>query len=215
MNQIPTLVCFAVKQEAQFFEPPSGFDNRWLLITGMGRKNAAAALEEALAILRPSRVITAGFAGGLNPELKLGTVVFDEDMEAGFGARLLKTGALPARFHCADQVAVTTAEKQALWKSTGADAVEMESSAIRAICRVQKIPAATIRVISDAANEDLPLDFNALMTDNYRINPAKLAWKLITHPHKIPELMKFQKRISFTSDKLGHAISQSLLSDAG
>lgn len=170
-------------------------------------------MKEALAIHRPTRLITAGFAGGLNPELKVGTVVFEEDTEAGFGARLCKAGALPARFHCADRVAATAAEKQALWKSTGADVVEMESSAIRAICREQKIPAATIRVISDASDEDLPLDFNELMTDAYRINFMKLIGKLITHPHKIPKLMRFQKRISFASEKLGHAIRQSLLSD--
>ena len=79
-------------------------------------------------------MITSGFAGGLNPELTAGTVVFDEDIEAGMTSRLQSCGAVPAQFHCSRRVAVTAAEKAELWRTTGADAVEMESSVIRTIC---------------------------------------------------------------------------------
>ena len=72
--------------------------------------------------------------------------------------------------------------KPALWQSTGADAVEMESSVIRNICREQKIPSATIRVISDDASQDLPLDFNAMMTPEDRIHYPKLIWAVLSRP---------------------------------
>lgn len=187
----PVLVCFAVKEEAKFLPASPGAR---VLVTGMGQKNAVNSLRKELATAKPNLVLTCGFAGGLNPKLKLSDVVFDADAESSLADKLTALGAKPARFHCATRVAVTAAEKQALWESTGADAVEMESSAIRKICRDQNVPSATIRVISDAAGEDLPLDFNALMTPDDRIDFAKLALKLMTSPQKIPQLMRFQKQ---------------------
>src|SRR5256884_7628187 len=47
---------------------------------------------------------------------------------------------------------------------TGPDPVEWNRKAFRALSRKGNFPAATIRVISDAADEDLPLDFNTLMS---------------------------------------------------
>jgi adenosylhomocysteine nucleosidase len=204
-----TLVCFAVKEEARFFHAPDkhGFAR---VITGMGRTNAANCIRKALEELKPARVITAGFAGGLNPELTVGTVLFEEDFEFGLGPNLLKWGAYPGKFHCAKRVAVTIEEKRALWRSTGADAVEMESSVIRTICREHRIPGATIRVISDEAGEDLPLDFNALMTPTDRINYPKLAWKLVSRPRAIPQLMRFQEKTIIAARRLGEALLGSL-----
>jgi nucleoside phosphorylase len=173
---VDLLVCFAVVEEMQFFAPHrprgSGLPESlacqvWL--TGIGRRNAAHNIREAIAAVQPKRVITAGFAGGLNPTLRNGTVVYDED-EADFGEDLDDLGACKARFYCHRRVATTSDEKRALWKSTGADAVEMESSVIRTICREFGIPSVTIRVISDDARLDLPLDFNELMTSEDRIN---------------------------------------------
>lgn len=203
MDRAPILICFAVKEEAKSIGQPQQTDAWQTLITGMGKRNAAESARKAIAAIRPRLVITSGFAGGLNPSLKWSSIVFDEDAEAGLTPKLLERHAIPARFHCADRVAVTVAEKQELWKNTGADAVEMESSAIREICRERQIPSATIRVISDAADADLPLDFNALMTRDYRMNYPKLAWTLIRQPAKIRQLMLFQANISFLVRNLG------------
>ncbi len=214
MEAAPILICFAVREEAaKFVQPPGMTRPLRKVITGMGRDNATAGIRKALSGTRPHLVITAGFAGGLNPELAVGAVVFDTDaeLEATLGARLLDAGAIPGKLHCADCVAVTAAEKQVLWQLTGADVVEMESSVIRAICRERKIPSATVRVISDAAREDLPLDFNDLMTASHRMNFAKLGWTLLTHPGKIPELLRFQKQTIFAAQRLGETLQQSLL----
>jgi nucleoside phosphorylase len=203
MDTSPIIVCFALRQEAKGLAEGGGWRK---LITGMGRRNAEASIRGALAATRPRLVITAGFAGGLNPALRFGTVLFDEDEATGLGSKLLKAGAVRARFHCADRVAATIAEKERLWKSTGADAVEMESQGIRAVCRENKISSATVRVISDAADEDLPMDFNLLMTPDYRMSSTKLARALITAPGKIPELLAFQSRLSMAQKGLVEAL---------
>jgi adenosylhomocysteine nucleosidase len=214
MESSPILVCFAVKEEAKFFNPQSPDSKIVPVITGMGQPNAAAAIQRAVADLKPRLVITAGFAGGLNSQLKLGTVVFDEDSSAGLRDKLLAAGAIAGTFHCAQRVVVTAAEKRALHQATGADAVEMESSVIRDFCHQQQIPSATIRVISDAANEDLPLDFNALMTANNQINFVKLAGKLLLGPQKIPQLLRFQKQTMLAARNLAKVLEQSLLNRA-
>src|SRR5262245_16286129 len=153
-DPVATLVCFAVKEEAKFVQIPLASSVQ-VWITGMGRMNAAESIREAVAAVQPECVLTCGFAGGLNPRLQLGTVLFDEDFDAHVGKVLAGLGAISARFHCARRVAITAAEKRALWLSTEADAVEMESSVIRTLCREWKIPSATIRVISDTAEDDL------------------------------------------------------------
>lgn len=203
----PVLVCFAVKEEAKFFIA----DGCQHIITGMGVKNASKGLLEVLSKNKPALVLTTGFAGGLNPKLGAGEVVFEEDAEAGLCTDLIKLNAIPVRFHCASKVAVTAADKEQLWKTTGADVVEMESSAIRKLSRERGIPSATIRVISDAAGEDLPLDFNALMTPDDRIDFAKLALKLICGPQKIPQLIKFQKQTSSAARNLAEVLQKLLV----
>ena len=203
------LVCFAVKEEARFFPPqPSrrGPVQGW--ITGMGRSNAAEGLRAAVAAVRPEQVLTCGFAGGLNPALALGTVLFDQDYDMGLAGTLSGLGAISARFHCSRRVAITAEEKRALWSSTGADAVEMESSVIRTLCHEWKIPSATLRVISDTAADDLPLDFNALMTSDDRIDYGKLARAVLASPRKIPQLISFQRQTMTAARELGRVLGE-------
>ena len=197
------LVCFAVKEEARAFQKLVGErGDLKVILVGMGRRNAERAIRAALAKERPQLVLTCGFAGGLRPDLAMGAVVFATDPETGLEAALLAAGAKPARFHCAEDVAATAEQKRALWKATGADAVEMESQVICAVCREQGIPSATVRVILDTANEDLPLDFNQLMTANQTMDWSKLALALAKSPGKIGALLRLQKEGEAAAGKL-------------
>ena len=186
-----------------------------MLITGMGRKNTEASARPALTALRPRLVITSGFAGGLDPALPLSGIVFDEDADADLKRRLEKLGAKPVKFFCAERIAATAAEKKSLRESTGADAVEMESSVIRELCRQQNIPSATIRVISDTADEDMPLDFNQLATPDLRMDYLKLAGKILANPGKIPDLMRFGKQTAAAAKVLGRVLFELLLDRRG
>ena len=210
MNQRPiTLVCFAIKEEAKPFQERLGSrsDVRTLL-TGIGQRNAAKTIRAALAAQKSRLVLSCGFAGGLRPDLEAGTVLFSIDGGTDLEVGLRQAGAQPARFYCIDRVLATAAEKSALWETTGADAVEMESQIICKICREEKIPSATVRVILDRANEDLPLDFNQLMTDDRRMDYSKLALALMRSPGKFPALRRLQKQTQMAAEKLAKVLVQ-------
>lgn len=197
------LFCCAIEQEAKFIFQP-GME---ILITGIGRENAEK-LHAALKKEPYQLVLSCGFAGGLNPYLTTGTVVFSTDEDAGLTPALLSAGACPVRFHCSDRVAANVEEKQSLWTSTGADAVEMESQIIRAICRAHEIPSATIRVISDAAHENLPLDFNIFMTADQKLNYGKLVLALLGSPGKIPAMLRLQRQTQLAAKNLARVLSR-------
>jgi adenosylhomocysteine nucleosidase len=217
-----TLVCFALKEEAGPFRKivaeKSGVSVR---IVGIGRQNAERSIREFLAgsdgavgqtspsgkPWPPALVLTCGFAGGLNPDLKLGDVLF-ETTDENLRVRLLSDGVKPAVFFCADRIATTVAEKQTLRKQTGADVVEMESAAIHAVCREHGIPCATVRVISDTAGEDLPLDFNALAKPDKNLDPRKLFFAIARSPGKIGALMELQKKTSFAARQLAGVLAR-------
>ncbi len=183
------------------------------MLTGMGRRNAEQALRKAFETGLPRLVLTCGFAGGLKPELARGTVIFSADDDARLGSALLEAGAKPGSFHCAENVATTAEQKRSLREATGADAVEMESLIIRAICREQKIPSATIRVILDTATEDLALDFNQLMTARQKMHYGKLAIELLRSPGRIPALMELQRQSRAAAEKLAEVLHKIIMDE--
>jgi adenosylhomocysteine nucleosidase len=202
-------VCFAVKEEAGAFQRLAGErSNVKVILTGMGRRNAERAMRAALAEERPELVLSCGFAGGLRPDWGTGSVVFTAEADTGLEPALLAAGAKPARFHCADRVAATAAEKRALHETTGADAVEMESEIISALCREHGISCATVRVILDEAGANLPLDFNRLLTNEQKMNYGRLAVALAKSPGKIRALAGLQRQAQAAAVKLAEVVDR-------
>ncbi len=226
-----------------------------ILLTGIGRQNAEKSLREFLGsapasgaavdassttkandeasfatregACAPQFVLTCGFAGGLNPDLRLGDVVFEManapltpslsppggervSVRTGEGLflKLSAAGAKPAKFFCANRVATTVAEKKRLRAETGADAVEMESAAIHAVCAERGIACITVRVISDTANEDLPLDFNALSKPDKSLDYGRFFLTIAKSPGKIGALMELQKNTKFAADRLAEVLAK-------
>lgn len=200
------LVCFAMKEEAgQFRRAAAANDKVEILITGMGRKNSERALRNKLSSLRPEAVFTCGYAGGLDPELPVGRVLF-ETGESNLRDRLLAAGAQPARFYSADRIATTAGEKRELRERTGADVVEMESQFIHAICRERQIPCATVRAISDSASMDLPLDFNKLTKPDLSLDYGKLALAILRSPGRIRGLLELQRNSTCAAAALSEVL---------
>lgn len=202
----PVLVCFALREEAAPFRKLVA-DQRDLAVrlTGVGQQNARTLVADFLAQQSPSFALTCGFAGGLDPALPSGAVVF-ETSQPELRERLLNAGALPVKFHCAPRIAITAREKRKLRSSTQADAVEMESDAIHALCRERGVACATVRAISDTANEDLPLDFNQLARPDLTIDYRKLAWAVAKAPGIIPALLRLQRDCRLAARRLAEVL---------
>jgi nucleoside phosphorylase len=209
-EEIGTLVCFALEQEAAPFRKMAmKIPDVEILITGMGPKNADAAVRRFLAKNLPKLVLSCGFAGGLDPARKSGDVVFMTGYPA-LEERLAAVDAIMTSFVSSPRIATTAAEKKQLRAESGAEVVEMESGAILAVCRESRIPCAMLRVISDTADEDLPLDFNKLVNEEANLNYAKLAWAIIKVPRKIGALIELHRKTSTAAHQLADALSKLL-----
>jgi adenosylhomocysteine nucleosidase len=123
--------------------------------------------------------------------LRIGDVVFNQaNTPERVAAALLQLKARPVPFHCGDRVAVTAKEKSALRSSTQAAAIEMESVVVHEVCNARGVECITLRAISDVADQDLPLDFNALMNANDELSGVRLAVAVLKAPHRIPALIR-------------------------
>jgi adenosylhomocysteine nucleosidase len=192
----PLLVTFAIPVEARPFQRrlPQSDPQIHLAITGIGRRNAEVAIRKALSQFSPALVLSCGFAGALDPALESGMVLFEADAEFALTDALRSAGARAGRFHCADRIIGSTQAKRTLRQQTGADAVEMESAAIRTICAGAGIPSATVRAISDTANETLPLDFNRYLDDMNRLRFAKMAAAIAFSPSRLRASLQLQRQ---------------------
>jgi nucleoside phosphorylase len=200
------VVFFAVKQETAAFKSfAASHGGLKVVVTGMGIANARRAALQAISAVSPQLVLTCGFAGGLAPSLSTGDVVFDTEAE-DIASRLLGGGARRASFLCVSRIAVTAQEKLNLRQQTGRDAVEMESEVIRSIATEQQIPSATVRVILDPAEEDLPLDFNLMLNAEQEIQPSKLALAIAKAPNRIPALIKFGRQSRVAAEALAKVL---------
>jgi adenosylhomocysteine nucleosidase len=201
-------VCFAVKQEARPFRASKPPTHVRVLITGMGQARARQAIQNALRDGRPALVLTCGFAGGLKPGLQTGTVLVSAQAE--LQQVFVTAGAVAGSIHCAEKVAVTPAKKAILRFTTRSDAVDMESGAIAAVCEAGNIPCATVRVILDTASEDLPLDFNQLMTAEQQLGYGRLALAIAKSPGKIRDLIALGRRSGEAARALSEVLNKAL-----
>lgn len=138
-------------------------------VSGVGGPAAARAAALVIAGHRPRTLVTAGFAGGLDPALPRGSVVRPAAVttaEAGTRIPLARVavGATEAErlMVSVAEVVATVADKQALAARTGAAIVDMETHAIATVAAAAGLPCLGVRVVSDDSSQPLPTEIAAL-----------------------------------------------------
>jgi adenosylhomocysteine nucleosidase len=185
-----------------------------VVVAGPGRAAARRGAELLLAGHRPRWLLSAGFAGALDPNVPRYAIVLPNEVidreehryaidvavppASGGGAPRIATG----RLLTVDRIIVTAAEKAELRGRYQADFVDMETSAVAALCSERGVRFLAIRVISDEAGVDLPPEVVTLLTHtgSYRVGAAlRVLWK---RPSRIKELWALHEHAQEAADRL-------------
>lgn len=188
------------------YETESGPNTIWVALTGMGSR---AKRDSFLLGFRAKEAgvevfVSSGLAGSLRKEHVVGEVIVPErignlreangipasldliDFARQSGAKIV--GALLT----SDHIVETSEEKERL--AFFGDAVDMESNSLMRELVGKGIPSVTLRAISDASDEDLPIDFSQCLSPEGRVKAIPLLQQVFSRPSKIPALVRFGTR---------------------
>lgn len=169
------------------WEATRGTDKIYFLKTGVGPVRSAARLECALDLLRPSRVLVTGYAGALDPGIRLGTLVpvrkalactLSQDNPSWEHARIddvfeledsqaLAEAAKSAGLPVVTGDVLTSAyvlgnpeHKRLLYETFHASIVDMETAALARVAETRNIALGCVRAISDEAEDSFLASFS-------------------------------------------------------
>ena len=127
--------------------------NKWGRVAiGGGTYAGALKAAEVLVELGADALISFGVAGGLDPELKPGTLLAASEVLVDnqvLRATLIPPGVRQARMLGAKTVAATIAEKALLWSETRAACIDLESGAVALVAQRHRLPFGALRAICD------------------------------------------------------------------
>ena len=193
------------------YESKFGDADARVLLTGVGFANAQQAVRTALG-WRPDICISSGLAGSLRNEIEIAQVcAAREVVELETGRKIVadaellsiaearKAKIIEKLLTSADMV--LSAEGKSRLGKMG-EAAEMESFAVMSEAAAMGVPSIAIRAISDAADEDLPMDFGKVLNESGTVQVSKVAKEIARAPHKVPAVIRLARRSSAASKSL-------------
>ncbi len=150
------------------------------------------------------RLISWGCAAALSPQLKPGNLViaeqvlFDQQsletdkrwshkLRSRLSEKLVVSGGNLVTEH---RIVASSADKQAIHLSSGANALDMESGAIAKVAVEANMPCLVLRAIADPVGMDLPQAVVHALDEQGRVQLGKLLRYVVTHPWEIPGLIR-------------------------
>jgi adenosylhomocysteine nucleosidase len=183
--------------------------------SGVGRAAAARATEQLLRAHQPSWIISAGFAGALVPELRRGHVLMADEVIDLDGNRLAvvldvdreSVAATPSlhvgRLLTVDEILRTEDRKREVGESHQALACDMETIAVAEVCRERGIGCLSVRIISDALEDELPAEIEKLLDQkSWASKLGAAAGAVFRRPSSVKDMWRLQEDALKASDRL-------------
>ena len=189
-----------------------------LVCGGIGAEAARRAAEAVIAIYAPKVIYSAGFAGALDPALKVADIlqpgrVFDAG--DGSSVKLDRGEGVLVSFGSV----ANPAQKARLRDSFGAGAVDMEAAAVARAAEARGVPFAVVKVISDEFDFSFP-SMERFVDSNGQFLERRFAWFAALRPWLWPQVARLARnsnrasralcdwlrRISAESDAIGSGV---------
>ncbi len=185
-----------------------------VILTGIGRNACEQTIvrRDLAQSPKPDLVISSGLAGALHEDLKPGDLIAprtvrtlkndaNADANEPLRTHLIGAGVSPIdTMITVDRVVQAASEKSRL--AFLGEAVDMESAIIMSYCAKAGIPVVTIRAISDAADEDLPIDFDRCLTPEGAVKPLSLVNAIVRRPGNLSNLVRFGRQSNMAAQRL-------------
>jgi adenosylhomocysteine nucleosidase len=123
----------------------------------------------------------------------------------------VQQGAMPTKTLITMTRLVSTREEKSRLAFFG-EAIDMESAAVMAHFIKRAVPSVTVRAISDAADEDLPVDFDRCLTPQGAIKPLSLVNEIVRRPGNLSNLVRFGRQSNQAAQKLIAFLDQFVVS---
>jgi len=182
-----------------------------ILHTGVGEKVCRERLGNFFQDQQFELLISAGFAGALNEELRVGDLFLAKNFSTfDLNERRSLLSSLPIRI--GDLLTVpalidSSEDRNKIALESGAAAVDMETTFIARACAAHALPLLSIRVISDTPRNLFPAPPDVRFdVERQQTRIVKLAKYFVAHPNRAPRLVLFARRIAHARKTLAKAL---------
>lgn len=147
---------------------------------GIGPEAARRAAEAVIVLYSPDLLYSVGYAGALDPTLKVADVLTPAHVINGNDGSRVDLSKGQGTLLSLNAVA-SVAQKSRLRESYGAQAIDMEASAVARAAEARSVGFRAIKVISDEFNFELPTDGRFVDADG-RFHQGRFALHVLVRP---------------------------------
>lgn len=201
---------------------PSGLRNDGQVLIACNGPGPDAATTAALSLIEREAkcLISFGIAGALDPSLHSGDVIVPSTIKTDADAfnashKLINkiqknTQNIDNNIFSLNEIIASATDKTALFKRTGAVAVDMESGAVAQIAHDNHVPFIALRVIADPATQALPHSAEAGARADGSVAVWPVIGALLKRPWELPDLIRLGRQTATAKRALSHLALLSL-----